>query len=278
MADKDAVAIDFAQLLREEKRRARQQTEVDHKLQQMQQERTQGLEVRAPSPVWNDTFNLETFPIFDPTKHRVSKLIDTVCYIPRFLSNQTSLLQWLDGLPENTTKSALPVTSAQGRWTTMTYGKRRVALFINQLPPPLQQLANILVERGIFPQSESPNHILVNEYQTGQGILPHTDGPAYVARTATLSLGHSDVLLKFVPRLRTEDIGRVCVDTAEEVQLEGDGSLVVFSHDAYSNYTHGIEDCTTEVASDKCVNAETGTVINRGRRISLTFRHALQVL
>ena len=281
MANKDAVAIDFIQLRRQEKRLARQKKKEDPKLQQKVHEGTQGQEARAtaPQPAWNDTFNPELFPIFDPRKHRVSKMIDAVYYIPRFLSDQTGLLQWLEALPENPTpRSALPVASAQGRWTTMTYGKRRVALFIKPLPPPLQQLADIFVKRGIFPQSETPNHVLVNEYQAGQGILPHTDGPAYVARTATLSIGNSDVLFKFVPRLRTEDIGRVCVDTTEEVLLEGDGSLVVFSHDAYSNYTHGIEDCTTEVASDKCVNAKTGTVVQRGQRISLTFRHALQVL
>jgi alkylated DNA repair protein alkB family protein 6 len=147
------------------------------------------------------------FPIFDPSEHRISKLIDTVYYIPRFLLDQTRLRQWLDALPENASaRSAPTVASARGRWTTMTYGKRRVALFAKPLPPPLQQLADIFVKRGIFPQSEIPNHVLVNEYQAGQGILPHPDGPAQVARTATLSIGHSDALFKIwvlacVPRI-----------------------------------------------------------------------------
>ena len=278
MAEKDAVAIDFVQLLREEKRRARRlkKTGVVLRMKEEQKEHaTPETPVPLPSfPAWNCTFDSAAFPMLDPTQHCISKLIDTVCYIPRFLSDQTDLLHWLQGLPENSFGSALPVASAEGRWTTMTYGKRRVALFINNLPDPLQQLANLLVEKGIFSPSETPNHILVNEYHPGQGILPHTDGPAYIAQTATLSIGHSDVLLKFVPRLHTEDIDRIKVEMVEEVLLEGNGSLVVFSNDAYSQYTHGIDDLTEEVASSKCINAECGTRVQRGHRISLTFRHA----
>ena len=223
MAEKDAVAIDFVQLLREEKRRARRLKKADAVLppkEERKEHQTRETTFRPLNfPSWNCTFDSAAFPMLDPTQHRISKLIDTVYYIPRFLSEQTDLLQWFRGLPENSIGSALPVASAEGRWTTMTYGKRRVALFINNLPPPLQQLANLLVEKGIFSPSETPNHILVNEYHPGQGILPHTDGPAYIAQTATLSIGYSDVLLKFVPRLRTEEIGRTKVEMVEEVLL-----------------------------------------------------------
>ncbi|KAI0742945.1 hypothetical protein C8Q80DRAFT_1273523 [Daedaleopsis nitida] len=34
-----------------------------------------------------------------------------------------------------------------------------------------------------------PNHIIMNEYAPGQGIMPHEDGPAYHPVVATLSLG-----------------------------------------------------------------------------------------
>jgi len=274
MAAKDDTAIDFLQLLREEKRLARHKKRIDARLQRKEEQEAYDKVLQLP--VWSDDFCSSAFPLLDPTKHRVSQQIDTVHYVPQFLSDQTSLLQWLQALTESTTTSALPVAS-QGRWNTMTYGKRRVALFINDLPPPIQQLADILVERGFFLPSQTPNHVLVNEYQPGQGILPHTDGPAYLAQTATLSIGQSSVLLKFVPRLRTDDIGRIRVTTTEEVLLEGDGSLVVFSDDAYSKYTHGIDDLTEEAASTKCVNAETGTMVQRGFRISLTFRHALSL-
>ncbi|GAA6015511.1 hypothetical protein JCM10207_008619 [Rhodosporidiobolus poonsookiae] len=43
-------------------------------------------------------------------------------------------------------------------------------------------------------KERGPNHCLVNEYLPGQGILPHTDGPAYLPCTTTLSLGSHTVL------------------------------------------------------------------------------------
>ncbi|KAG0661647.1 hypothetical protein C6P46_003868 [Rhodotorula mucilaginosa] len=43
-------------------------------------------------------------------------------------------------------------------------------------------------------KERGPNHCLVNEYLPGQGIMPHTDGPAYLPCTSTLSLGSHTVL------------------------------------------------------------------------------------
>ena len=281
MAKNDTIAIDFRFLLREEKKRAKQRTkEVNQALEKQEIDTTSSMRYqcnngRPQLPPWSHIFDAETIPCLDRRKHRVSKAINDVYYVPHFLSDQSTLWEWLQALPENTSGSALPVSSAEGRWTTMTYGKRRVALFIKDLPPPLQQLGDLLVAKGIFPPSQPPNHILVNEYHPGQGILPHTDGPAYMAQTATLSIGNSSVLLKFAPRLHTNEIGRIAVETCEEVLLEGNGSLVVFGNDAYSDYTHGIDvDTHTETASIKCVNAPSGTPVIRGHRISLTFRHA----
>lgn len=39
-----------------------------------------------------------------------------------------------------------------------------------------------------------PNHVLVNEYRPGEGIMPHEDGPAYYPMVATVSLGAPIVL------------------------------------------------------------------------------------
>ena len=38
------------------------------------------------------------------------------------------------------------------------------------------------------------NHVLVNEYQPGQGIMAHTDGPAYSTVVATISTGGAQIL------------------------------------------------------------------------------------
>lgn len=38
------------------------------------------------------------------------------------------------------------------------------------------------------------NHVLVNEYEPGQGIMPHQDGPAYWPVVATVSLAAPIIL------------------------------------------------------------------------------------
>lgn len=41
---------------------------------------------------------------------------------------------------------------------------------------------------------KAPNHVLVNEYKPGEGIMAHEDGAAYWPVVATVSLGASIVL------------------------------------------------------------------------------------
>lgn len=73
------------------------------------------------------------------------------------------------------------------------------SLLLEPLPAWLQRCADRLVADGIFPAACAPNHVLVNEYAPGQGIMPHEDGPFYVARVATISLG-SHTVLQIMPR------------------------------------------------------------------------------
>eukprot|EP00752_Nemacystus_decipiens_P001554 g1521.t1 len=58
-----------------------------------------------------------------------------------------------------------------------------------ELPPFLREVCDALVEAGVFPENSPPNHVLLNEYSSGQGIGPHKDGPLYEGRVAILSLG-----------------------------------------------------------------------------------------
>ena len=39
----------------------------------------------------------------------------------------------------------------------------------------------------IFTPGKGPNHVLVNEYLPGQGIMPHTDGPLFHPTIATVT-------------------------------------------------------------------------------------------
>lgn len=121
---------------------------------------------------------------------------------------------------------------------------------------------------GIFDETAPPNHILINHYTPCQGIMPHTDGPAYFSRTATLSLGEGQVLLHFEPRQKGAFDER-------QLLLRGGGSLVVFEDDAYSQCMHSIHETIEEyeTAGLSCCNAPAGTIVHRQERISLTIRH-----
>ena len=50
--------------------------------------------------------------------------------------------------------------------------------------------------KGIFGEETKANHVLVNEYLPGNGILPHLDGPLFYPVISTISLG-SGISLDF---------------------------------------------------------------------------------
>lgn len=150
------------------------------------------------------------------------------------------------------------------------------------LPGFLCCLTDYLLDKAVLDANTYiPNHILINQYQRGQGILHHTDGPKYINYVAILSLG-SSCLMTFRKRLHASQIG---------VEYEGDLfsillqplSLLVFSDDIYSEYMHGIHDVESEVVGANgvaCLNKELagvsdGDVIERDDRLSLTIRHLI---
>ena len=53
---------------------------------------------------------------------------------------------------------------------------------------------DFLVKRKMFEEVEEMNHVLINEYLQGQGIMAHTDGPAYSPVVATISTGSGQIL------------------------------------------------------------------------------------
>jgi alkylated DNA repair protein alkB family protein 6 len=140
------------------------------------------------------------------------------------------------------------------------------------LPLYLAVLADRLVASGVFPSDKPPNHVLVNDYAAGQGILPHTDGPAYWPQVATVSL-LSSAIMRYSLRA---DGARV----VQEVVLRP-RSMVVTSGEAYHNYMHSIGEEMEErvgatgapLANAAAAAAEAGELIARDRRVSLTLRH-----
>lgn len=142
------------------------------------------------------------------------------------------------------------------------------------LPPFLRRLSQRLVQAGIFPEDRPPNHALVNTYTCGQGIAMHKDGPLYWPRAAILSL-ESPAVLRFERPAGEGD------NAAEAARLLlQPRSLLVFDGPAFDDLLHGIESLTEDAVSPETVaNAEAAGILDaasipRGRRVSITLRHA----
>src|ERR1700742_3358607 len=102
-------------------------------------------------------------------------------YVPGFITlfEEQHIINEIRKLPES-------------RWTVLTHrrllslpstltGPANDTLLAAPLPAYLESTVARLREGIHFENSphKAPNHVLVNEYKSGEGIMPHEDGPAY---------------------------------------------------------------------------------------------------
>lgn len=127
-----------------------------------------------------------------------------------------------------------------------------------------------------------PNHVLINEYPPGIGIMPHKDGAAYHPVVCTISLGASLCLDIY----KNKDDGVLDPQPACRV-LQEPRSLLISTNDIYTEYLHGIADVEQDVdlsaetvanwdmlrAPEAFANGEN----QRATRTSLTYRDVLKV-
>jgi alkylated DNA repair protein alkB family protein 6 len=129
------------------------------------------------------------------------------------------------------------------------------------------------------------NHVLVNEYQPGDGILPHQDGDAYYPAVAIVSLG-CDAVMRFAPR--RDDVEGKGNESEENESGQSScrsfgvflprRSLLVFDGALYERYLHGIDATREDVIDATVANrgefAPATTSLRREKvRVSLTFRN-----
>lgn len=127
-----------------------------------------------------------------------------------------------------------------------------------------------------------PNHVLINEYPPGVGIMAHKDGAAYHPVVCTISLGASLCLNIH----SSKEDGALNPEPAFRI-LQEPRSLLITTDDLYTQYLHGIADVEADVGLSP------GTVSNwdmlrrpedfangvnqRSTRTSLTYRDVLKV-
>lgn len=215
---------------------------------------------------------------------RVEGLPPSCYYVPAFItpSEEEHISNQIRKLPDS-------------RWTVLTHrrllalpsaltGAARDTLLAAPLPTYLEPAVAGLRETTFFESSphKAPNHVLINEYKPGEGIMPHEDGPAYSPITATISLGSHTVLEIYKKIEHGEREAKPTWRVLQEPR-----SLLVTEGEMYINTLHGISELQTDenLDGDSIVNwdllqdkqpYQTGTA-QRHTRISLTLRDVTKV-
>lgn len=238
----------------------------------------------------------ESLSIESLSHYKVAGAPDSIYYIPIYISEaeEAELLRRVDSapLPKWTTLSNRRLQN----WGGLPHPKGMIA---EPLPEWLAPYCNRISEIGVFGGSESgkkrANHVLVNEYMSGQGILPHEDGPLYQPTVTTISLG-SHALLDFYNKQSEDgDFGNNESSPQQRYVasvLVQPRSLLVVQDQAYTHCLHGIKEVMQDELTDAVSNLgqmngqdssngnvlRAGDMMERGRRVSLTIRHVPKVI
>ena len=124
---------------------------------------------------------------------------------------------------------------------------------LGPLPAFIAPVAERLGDGGWF--DRTPDQVIVNEYEPGQGIASHADRDCFGPAVATLSLGDRWPMQFTPPR----------GEHGEELELFLDiGSLMIFTGASRDRWRHGIR----PRRSDRDARGKR----DRRRRVSVTFR------
>ncbi|XP_012530658.1 alpha-ketoglutarate-dependent dioxygenase alkB homolog 6 [Monomorium pharaonis] len=204
----------------------------------------------------------------------VSEIPDTACYIPNFITEEEErqIIKYVNGVP-------------QPKWTQLSHRRLQnwggiphpKGMIAEQIPDWLQRYIDKVAALDAFEKGVLPNHILINEYLSGQGIMAHSDGPLFYPVVTTISCG-SHTLLDFYRRLETSEQQQSKLEFSLLLERR---SLLVLQKDLYHNYLHSIAERNSDSISDSSIKnlhmcAKKFTedeIIKRGTRLSLTIRH-----
>eukprot|EP00759_Apiculatamorpha_spiralis_P045296 PhF_6_TR42137/c0_g1_i1/m.63647/K10770/ALKBH8; alkylated DNA repair protein alkB homolog 8 len=127
-----------------------------------------------------------------------------------------------------------------------------------KVPTFLQTIGERLYNEGVL--HHIPRYILINRYEIGQGIHPHSDDPMYIEGVVSLSL-EADAVLRFREEKDTSNPSKTRKCGA--VLLER-GSVFVMYGQARYKWEHEMTPDTADLWE--------GNVVRRQRRTAITFR------
>ncbi|KAL4965879.1 uncharacterized protein BDV14DRAFT_199652 [Aspergillus stella-maris] len=264
------------------------------------------------SPAGDAGSGLEPTLLLDLEAARITRLPGDAFYIPDFISEveEEYLLRKITSAPQPT-------------WKTLS--RRRLQTY----PSPLTKSNTLLdaplpswlsdpilprfAQLSLFENAphEKPNHVLVNEYQRRQGIMPHEDGGAYYPLVATVSLGDVIVLDLYDKNEQNHNQNKENNNSNnaeqgskhDDKEEEGDSnprqpkpthrilqerrSLLITRGALYSDFLHGIAEVERDEGLDEDEICNWGLLRDpelfaggyneRGTRMSLTYRDVLKV-
>ncbi|XP_028840164.1 putative RNA/DNA demethylase ALKBH6 [Denticeps clupeoides] len=210
----------------------------------------------------------------------VANAPSTVYYIPDFISEaeEDYLLQQVYRAPKP--KWAQLSGRRLQNWGGLPHLKGMVA---EKLPDWLLKYTNKISALGAF-AGKTANHVLVNEYKPGEGIMPHEDGPLYHPTVTTISLGSHTLLDFYRPISQTEtDVPETEENRYLLSLLLQRRSLLILQSEMYENLLHGIRNLSEDTLTERVVNLQSagtqpGDRLTRGTRVSLTIRHVPKVM
>jgi len=194
-------------------------------------------------------------------KYKLQEAPSTAYYIPDFITKSDE-----EYLVEQISKTPAP------KWTQLK--NRRLqnwggvphpnGMIAENIPDWLNKFVTKVNNVGMF-GDKLANHVLLNEYLPGQGIMAHLDGPMFHPVIATLSLG-SHTVENFYMDNKREVVCSILLEPR---------SLLILKDDLYHKYLHGIEEIAEDNLNGDVINFDdSGDVVRlRKTRTSLTIRH-----
>ncbi|XP_014272536.1 alpha-ketoglutarate-dependent dioxygenase alkB homolog 6 [Halyomorpha halys] len=212
----------------------------------------------------------------DLEKYQIRSAPPTIYYIPDFINE-----------PEENWILDKVYTAPKPKWTQLL--NRRLqnwgglpipnGMIVEPIPSWLKTFMDKVSDLKVFNDGIlRANHVLINEYLPGQGIMPHVDGPLFYPTIATISCSSHTVLefeKNFAPDEEKADDSKISVFLQRR-------SLVIVKDTMYTDYKHTIRELKEDEIDENILNSQLsqltlGDKLQRETRISLTIRHVPKI-
>lgn len=235
----------------------------------------------------------------DLTPFRIAPHISELYYIPNYISEEEEkqIIDLVQNTPE-AFKSKLQKRTCQEWGGSLCEACEKSFVADANVPKWVQQTMDMQVYDGIFTPTTFPNSVRIHEYQTDEGIGPHTDGPIYIPLVTVLSAASTSVMHFYPPNEKPyDDPMQHYRDTFQfkdgsigarkpllSVVLEPRSLLIFSGKGGYYTYPHGIpaDEATIDLRHCAVANRLLLAKENQGMmevqrqyRVSITTRHLL---